>query len=218
MALILNIETSTTNCSVALCNNGSIVTSLSENNGYSHSENLAHFTSELFNSTNYSIDNIEAVAVSSGPGSYTGLRIGAAFAKGLCASLNKPLIAINTLALMCQAQEVIDSAQSTDLLCPVFDARRDEVYYAILDLNGNYLVQPKAFVLKNKDLIEEDRNLIVFGNGQEKVKQHYSNPNYQYLENILPDAKHMASLSNQALLLDKFTSLHHYGFFLWNCF
>src|ERR1019366_8444443 len=123
MAIILNIETATTVCSVSLAKDGCLLALQEQNGDYSHSENLTLFIQDVCRQASIALSDIDAIAVSKGPGSYTGLRIGVSTAKGLCYSLNKPLIAINTLqhlALSISIRDVKDDA----FFCPMLDARR----------------------------------------------------------------------------------------------
>src|SRR5689334_19034122 len=122
MALILSLESSTTSCSVALHQDGKILVSRESRDAYSAASLLTVMVQECMDEAGIKAGNIEAVAVSSGPGSYTGLRIGVATAKGFCYSRNIPLIAINSLVLL--ASQVRDRAQTDDVLCPMIDARR----------------------------------------------------------------------------------------------
>ena len=129
MALILLIETSASVCSVGLALNGVLICIREETIPNKHAEMLSVFCDELLQETGYSTTDIEAVAVSGGPGSYTGLRIGTSTAKGCCFALNIPLISISTLESM--ARGMRDAAAETDLLCPMIDARRMEVYSSV---------------------------------------------------------------------------------------
>src|SRR3989304_2508407 len=131
MALILNLETATTVCSVALGRNGELAAYKEVNKDYSHSENLTVFIQAVLKEAKLDISDLDAVAVSKGPGSYTGLRIGVSAAKGLCFALDKPLIAINTLQAMAYSEKfAIQHSPLTTLFCPMIDARRMEVYCA----------------------------------------------------------------------------------------
>ena len=129
MALILCLETATTNCSVALSENGSVIAFREDTSKqYSHAERLHVFINEVLEETEYGLSDLDAIAVSKGPGSYTGLRIGVSAAKGLCFSLDVPLLAIPTLAIL--ASQVADDV---DFIVPMIDARRMEVYAMVLN-------------------------------------------------------------------------------------
>ncbi len=143
MGLILNIETATTVCSVTLANNGKdILTKFLKSEKYSHSKNLNLFIESIFKETNYSFNNLDAIAVSKGPGSYTGLRIGVSTAKGLCYALNKPLIAIHSLKSLAYLYK-----GDVDFIIPLFDARRMEVYSAIFTPTLKIIEDVKAKVI-----------------------------------------------------------------------
>ena len=148
MALILLIETATKSCSVALALNDKIIACKEEvNEKYSHAEQLNTFILNLFQGQKLDLQNIDAIAVSKGPGSYTGLRIGISTAKGLCYSLDKPLISISTLRSMAYG---VAQKETADLYCPMIDARRMEVYNAFYDTSNN---EVRAI---NADIINED--------------------------------------------------------------
>src|ERR1035437_1587087 len=133
MALILNLETATTVCSVSLGKDGKLLALKEQNGDYSHAENLTLFIEDVLKQANVKVTELDAIAVSKGPGSYTGLRIGVSTAKGLCYSLDKPLTAIETLKHMSLSVSEIINSQSlihNSLFCPMIDARRMEVYCA----------------------------------------------------------------------------------------
>ena len=134
MSYILNIESSTTNCSISLSFDGKVI-SIKEDNDekYAHSNNLHSFIKYVLNESNVSINKLSAIAVSNGPGSYTGLRIGVAAAKGLCYALDIPLISISTLLVLAKQIKFIKDG----LIIPVIDARRNEVYSAVYDKSYN---------------------------------------------------------------------------------
>src|SRR5687768_15843137 len=131
MAIILSIETSTTVCSAAIHNGGKLMAGADVHLEYSHASKLAKLVDEVKTLADVKTKQIEAVAISSGPGSYTGLRIGTSLAKGLCYALNIPLIAINTLELL--AYKVRNSNVSESFFCPMIDARRMEVYCQVFE-------------------------------------------------------------------------------------
>ena len=146
MPLILSLETATTNCSVALASDGKVVASRSINSGYSHSEKINVFIQEVIAQAGVTLKDLQAVAVSSGPGSYTGLRIGISTAKGLCYALDIPLIAINTLDAMAQGF----NARKDELIVPMIDARRMEVYSAVYDSEKKRVSEIEAIVVDNQ--------------------------------------------------------------------
>ncbi|OZV71146.1 tRNA (adenosine(37)-N6)-threonylcarbamoyltransferase complex dimerization subunit type 1 TsaB [Winogradskyella aurantia] len=193
MALILNIETATTNCSVSLSKNGETLFLKEDMSlGFSHAELLHLFIDEVFKSTKTNPSSIDAIAVSKGPGSYTGLRIGVSSAKGLCYALNKPLIAIDTLEILSR-QLQIDSG----LIVPMLDARRMEVYSAIY--NAKYVLQREiqAQILNEESFkaFLDNQSIYFIGSGVEKTKALIQHPNAIFINGKLPSANEMALLS-----------------------
>ncbi|WP_299127365.1 tRNA (adenosine(37)-N6)-threonylcarbamoyltransferase complex dimerization subunit type 1 TsaB [uncultured Winogradskyella sp.] len=193
MALILNIETATTNCSVSLSNDGETLVLKEDNNsGYSHAEKLHVFIDEVFKQAKVRPKDIHAVAVSKGPGSYTGLRIGVSTAKGLCYALDKPLIAINTLESLAHQVNVNDG-----FIVPMLDARRMEVYSAIYNSKYQQQREIKAEVLSEDSYsaLLGDHKVYFIGNGVEKTKTLIANSNAIFIDNKLPSANEMVILS-----------------------
>lgn len=211
MGLILNIETSTVNCSVALSNGIDIVgyKELFEG-GYSHAEKLHLFIEEVISDSGYIPSDIDAIAVSKGPGSYTGLRIGVSAAKGLCYALNKPLISISTLESLAYRAKLSESG----LIISVLDARRQEVYSAVY--NGLYDLKReiKAEVL-TKDSYKDyagASKVIVVGNAANKV---HSILNEEIRSKIgfldtLPSSRDMVSLSNKKFKINDFEDVAYF--------
>ena len=193
MAIILNIETATTNCSVSLSKDGEILVLKEDNSsGYSHAETLHVFIDDVFKEAKIQPSAIDAIAVSKGPGSYTGLRIGVSTAKGLCFALNKPLIATDTLEAL--ANQIIFN---DGFIVPMLDARRMEVYSAIYNSNLELAREIKAEILNEesfKELLEKSKVYFI-GNGVEKTKTLIQHPNAVFVEGKLPSAKEMAKLS-----------------------
>lgn len=180
MALILCIETGTDICSVALARDGEMIALRESDEGKEHARKVGLFTQELLRENNIEPEELDAVAVGKGPGSYTGLRIGVSFAKGLCYALNIPLIAIDSLRSLaaCLAEEVeagiVDIAEWERVaLCPMIDARRMEVYAELFDSALNPLSEVVAEVVHDKSFSEvllDNRKLVIFGNGAEKCR------------------------------------------------
>ena len=199
MAYILNIETSTTNCSVALSKNG-IVIGLKEDNSmeYSHAERLHVYIDEVLKTAKVTIDQLEAIAISKGPGSYTGLRIGVSAAKGLCYALSLPLISVPTLEALAHQVEVPKGP-----IIAMLDARRMEVYSAIYDSDCNEIRSTEAEVLTSESFQEllESAPVYFVGNGVAKTKDLITHKNAQFIEDKLPSAQQMCALS-----YDKFKS------------
>ncbi|WP_411894313.1 tRNA (adenosine(37)-N6)-threonylcarbamoyltransferase complex dimerization subunit type 1 TsaB [Winogradskyella sp. A2] len=193
MALLLNIETATTNCSVSLSKDGETLVLKEDNSlGYSHAETLHLFIDEVFKRAEIKPSKINAVAVSKGPGSYTGLRIGVSSAKGLCYALNKPLIAIDTLESLAN-QVKIDKGY----IVPMLDARRLEVYSSVYDNNLKQVRDIKAEILEETSFDNYLKQGLVYfiGSGVEKTKSIIKHPNAVFVENKLPSANEMSSLA-----------------------
>ena len=205
---ILSIETTTTNCSVALFANGNI-SHKSVNNGYSHAENLTPFIEEIMHKNQLSYKQLDAIAVSKGPGSYTGLRIGTSTAKGMCYALDIPLIGIDTLQAM--AYGVKD--EPYDFFVPMIDARRMEVYTAVYDKNGKCLLSVKPEILDEHsflDVLEQGKTLF-FGNGAEKFSKICTHRNAHFdLSNEFPYAVPVAQLAVEKFHNKAFENLAYF--------
>ncbi|MFI5141178.1 MAG: tRNA (adenosine(37)-N6)-threonylcarbamoyltransferase complex dimerization subunit type 1 TsaB [Bacteroidia bacterium] len=193
---LLCIETSTTVCSVCVTADDKILAYKEINNGFSHAENLHVFIQDVLKEANLSIKQINAVAISKGPGSYTGLRIGVSTAKGLCYALQIPLISIDTLQSMAYA--VAHTKNEDALYCPMLDARRMEVYCAVYDKNLESIKPVNALVVDEKSIEVFNLNKIIyfFGDGMPKVKQLLqTNKNAVFIEDLAPSAKSMTTLA-----------------------
>ncbi len=196
MATILCIETATTNCSVALSVNGSVIALKEDyNTSYSHAERLHVYIEELLLKNNISKSQLTAIAVSKGPGSYTGLRIGVSAAKGLCFALDIPLISVPTLdSLAYQVKE------KEGVIVSMLDARRMEVYSAIYNAeNKKQLRETRAEVLDENSFSDylEKGNVYFIGDGVEKFKTICSHKNAIFIEGKLPSANNMGLLANE---------------------
>ena len=193
MAYILNIETSTTNCSVSLSKEGETLV-LKEDNSkdYSHAERLHVYIDEVLKEAEMLLQDIDAIAVSKGPGSYTGLRIGVSTAKGLCFSVDKRLISISTLEALAHQVKTNEG-----VIIPMLDARRMEVYSAIFDNNFNSLREIQAQILDESSFVEylEQGKVFFVGNGVEKTKTLINHPNAVFVEGKLPSANEMSLLA-----------------------
>ncbi len=193
LALILNIETATKNCSVSIAEKGKTI-SLKEFNdgGYSHAEKLHQFIKEVVEESGKKLSDVNAVAVSKGPGSYTGLRIGVSAAKGLCFALDIPLISVETLKVLSKSIDVEDG-----FVIPLLDARRMEVYSQVFNAENLELEEVKAEIIDNtsfKDYL--DKNAVYFlGDGAEKCKAFIKHINANFIDNCFPSAKEMSELS-----------------------
>ncbi|NRD18994.1 tRNA (adenosine(37)-N6)-threonylcarbamoyltransferase complex dimerization subunit type 1 TsaB [Winogradskyella eckloniae] len=195
MALVLNIETATTNCSVSLSKDGDTLVLKEDNSpGYSHAETLHVFIDAVFKTAQLNPSDIDAISVSKGPGSYTGLRIGVSSAKGLCFALNKPLISISTLASLAHQVKV-----DNGLIIPMLDARRMEVYSAIYNHKFEMIREIKAEILDQDSYAEvlENHTIYFIGNGVEKTKTLISHPNAVFIEGKLPSANEMSILAEK---------------------
>ena len=194
MALILNIETATKNCSVALSKAGKTlaIRELSEQN-FSHAEKLHVFIEELFLETNLKLQDLNAVAVSQGPGSYTGLRIGVSAAKGLCYALSIPLIALDTLEILARKIQV-----NSGIIIPMIDARRLEVFSAFFDSSFTKIRAIKAEVIDENSYQEESEILHLIGDGAMKFKEILTDEKFHYYPEIqFPSAAEMGLISFQ---------------------
>ena len=194
MALILCLETATTNCSVALSKDGSVIAIREDSdNGYSHAEKLHVFIQEVLDETNLEIGSLNAVAVSKGPGSYTGLRIGVSAAKGLCYAAELPLISIPTLdALACQVQK-----DHVDYIIPMLDARRMEVYSKVLDQDYKEIEPTSAVIIEDdsyREYLDSSSNVFL-GSGAQKLRDKFPDSPAIFETSLLPSAREMAELA-----------------------
>ncbi len=201
MALILNIETSTQVCSISLSDDG-IITGIKESHTKnSHSELLTIFAQQLINDQAYEFKDLDAIAVSMGPGSYTGLRIGVSTAKGLCYSLDKPLIAISTLEAMAAGMiQEMENIEDDYLFCPMIDARRMEVYSALFTPDISMHRKILAEIIDENSFSKDlKNNTIVFGgDGAPKCKEILDkNQNTIFLDDFLPSSRFMAHLAEE---------------------
>jgi tRNA threonylcarbamoyladenosine biosynthesis protein TsaB len=223
LALILNLETATTACSVALAKDGELLALKEINGDYSHAENLTVFIENVLQQANLTLADVDAIAVSKGPGSYTGLRIGVSAAKGLCYSLNKPLIAIDTLQHLSLSvssnylsqcyPEPVEGQHSTFLFCPMIDARRMEVYCAIYDSSLTCVKETAAEIIDEQSFfgVLAKNKIIFFGNGAAKCKSILSkNANAIFIDDVELSAKNMISLSEKAFTKKQFEDVAYF--------
>ena len=191
--IILHIETSTNVCSVALSQNSQCLFSKSNADGMNHAALLSVFIAEAFEVGKENEKTLDAVAVSSGPGSYTGLRIGVSTAKGLCYGLDIPLISVSTLKILTvQALNEIENKENA-LFCPMIDARRMEVYSAFYDATGALKREISADIITSDSYAEllANQTIYFFGNGAEKCKSTLTHPNARFIDNLIPLAENM---------------------------
>lgn len=192
MAYILNLETATKNCSVSLSKDGQTIASKEiAEQGYSHAEKLHVFIDEIISEANLSMNDLSAIAVSQGPGSYTGLRIGVSAAKGFCYALQIPLIAIDTLTSIASQVNVEDG-----LIVPMIDARRMEVYSAVFNSNNEMIREVRAEVLTEESFSNETEKIYFVGDCNEKAKTVLTKSNFIFLDEIVfPSANDMSAIS-----------------------
>ena len=208
---ILCIETSTNCCSAAIAINGEAKAIRANLTGANHASELPLFVEELMNEARSNNWKIDAVALSQGPGSYTGLRIGASLAKGLCYGLNIPLIPVDTLQILCAAA-VTQHLPQNALLCPMLDARRMEVYAAIYDRALNVKREIAADIIDENSYLEflEKQPVYFFGNGAAKCREKITHPNAHFIDNIYPLAKWMFPLAEKAKSKEDFKDVAYF--------
>lgn len=194
MSLILHIETTTTNCSVSLSKDGQTIAIKEDNDkNYSHAERLHVYIDEVLRFANTEAQKLDAISVSKGPGSYTGLRIGVSAAKGLCYALGKPLISVPTLQALARQVHATEG-----VIIAMLDARRMEVYAAVFDPNNNLIRNTQAQVLdENAFATYLEKGKVYFvGSGVEKTKQLMNHENAVFIDNKFPSAQYMSTLSD----------------------
>jgi tRNA threonylcarbamoyladenosine biosynthesis protein TsaB len=207
MPIILNIETATKNCSVALAKEGKIVAckEIAEQN-FSHAEKLHVFIEELLAENQLQFSDLNAVAVSQGPGSYTGLRIGVSSAKGLCYALNIPMIAIDTLQLIAKQIQIEDG-----IIIPMIDARRMEVFTAFYDKNYQQIRNTQAEIIDETSYQEISEIIHLVGDGTEKLKITLTDNKFIFHSDVVfPSAKQMTQLSFDKFLKNDFVDVAYF--------
>ena len=202
---ILCIETSTSVCSAAVSKDGSLIKQCINYEGSNHARLLPMYIEELLSYVREQHLSIDAVALSEGPGSYTGLRIGASTAKGLCYGLNVPLIPVPTLEVLCEAvQSKIENRKSKIVLLPMIDARRMEVYTM---MDG----ETKAVVVENEDsLYSGDEEVYYFGDGAAKCQPMLTKPNWHFIPGIVPEAQYVGVLAETLDIRHQNSDLAYY--------
>ena len=212
MSCILNIETSTSVCSVALSMDGQVLFEKTSYEGPSHAVLLGVYVEEAIAVAKKKGIKLSAVAVSSGPGSYTGLRIGVSVAKGLCFGYDIPLISIHTLDILTIAALKLQKEANDRLYCAMLDARRMEVYAAIYN-SGLEVIRGISADIVNADTymsyLEKDK-VCFFGNGAEKCKSIITSPNALFMDNIYPLAVNMIPLSDRAFVAGAFEDVAYF--------
>ena len=198
MAKILNIETSTTVCSIAIGVDGETVSVNEINDGYSHAEEIEGLISKSLKEANLKMTDLDAISVSKGPGSYTGLRIGVSIAKGLCFGLKIPLISVPTLESLAFHPKL--EKYPNELRVPMLDARRMEVYSCVLNAKNELVAQTEAVVVDEKSYLEYLRNndVVFFGPGMDKCKEQLSiHQGAKFQRDVMPSAEQMVSVSEE---------------------
>ncbi|GAA4000702.1 tRNA (adenosine(37)-N6)-threonylcarbamoyltransferase complex dimerization subunit type 1 TsaB [Hymenobacter fastidiosus] len=213
MALILSLETSSPVCSVALHQGGKLLGQSELRLEKSHSSHLSILVNQLLENSQHTLSDLAAVAISDGPGSYTGLRIGAAAAKGLCFALNIPLLAISTLQAMASQVAAYTAGADNFLFCPMLDARRMEVYSAIYTAGGTEMLAPAPLILESDTLAEQlaHHRLLFFGNGAVKFQPLVADqPNAGFLSGVEPSAIAVGALAQAAFERQDFRDVAYY--------
>ena len=206
--MILCLETATPSCSVALVHNGEVLACEEDPKGQNHSEKITLFIDSVMKKAGISYNQLDAVAVSMGPGSYTGLRIGVSTAKGICYAVSKPLIAVETLEAMAYGGKVVIPSAARNLqqingicLIPAIDARRMEVYAAIFDENVNKIKDTEAVIIDENSFADlKDHHLYLFGDGADKCAEIFENDDkITVIKDFYCSAKYMNVIAQQKL-------------------
>ena len=195
MSLILSLETSAKVCSVAIHHEDKLVAMLEVHIEQSHASKLAVSIDEVRKLAGIQLNQLSAVAISSGPGSYTGLRIGTSTAKGLCFSLGIPLIAVGSLELLAYQMSKRNSQEA--YLCPMIDARRMEVYCAVTDSSLNIIQPTEAKVIDELSFRSflDQGTVLFFGDGSDKCREKIIHPNARFVSGVYPAALHLGSMA-----------------------
>ncbi len=214
MSLILQIETATQTCSVALAKDGNVLNTIQKTEKNIHASHITLFIDEILRQSNKTYQDLDAVAVSMGPGSYTGLRIGVSTAKGLCYALDKPLIAINSLEAMAAGfKQKCFSVSANTLFCPMIDARRMEVYYSIFDNQLNIVEETAAKIIDQESFnnLLKDNKIYFFGDGAAKCEQVLGlNLNARIIDDYLCNAKDLTFLALEKFKNNDFVDVAYF--------
>jgi tRNA threonylcarbamoyladenosine biosynthesis protein TsaB len=211
MALILQIETATQVCSAALSQNGETIALKELQSNNIHAGSLTLFIQDVMDQGGFAYADLDAIAVSKGPGSYTGLRIGVSTAKGLCFALDKPLIAVGTLNMMANGF-MNANPEYTGLICPMIDARRMEVFTAVFDASLNPVLDVSAKIIDEQSYIEQlVVNTVTFiGDGAEKCKAAISHADAKFSSENYNSASNMSQMAFLAITKGKFEDLAYF--------
>lgn len=207
MSVILSLETSTDVCSVALRDGGELLAEEVLQEPQAHASRLAPLIDNVINTSGAVLKDIDAVAISMGPGSYTGLRIGTSTAKGLCYALDIPLIAVGTLELMAYQGTLLNEMNA--FLCPMIDARRMEVYCLVADQHLSIIQGVSARVVDEATFAEllEANKVLFFGNGAGKCRAVIQHPNALFLEGVSPMARALGDIARKKFAAGEFEDL-----------
>lgn len=212
MSCILNIETSTDVCSVSVSQDGACIFSQEDHEGPNHAVKLGTFVDEALSFADSHAIPLDAVAVSCGPGSYTGLRIGASMAKGICFGQDLKLIAVPTLELMAVPVLLREEVEEGALLCPMIDARRMEVYSAVYDRALHEVRGIQADVVDAETYREylDHGPVYFFGNGAEKCMEVINHPNARLIKGVEPLAKWMFPIAERRIAQEKYEDVAYF--------
>lgn len=213
MSCILSIETSTDVCSVAVSQDGTCIFEKEDSSGPNHAVKLGVFVDEALSFIDSHLISLDAVAVSCGPGSYTGLRIGVSMAKGICYGRSVKLLSVPTLHLLCVPVLLREQIQEENaLLCPMLDARRMEVYAQLFDraLNEVRPIQADVVDADTYKSYLDERPVYFFGNGAEKCIEVINHPNAHLIKNVEPLAKYMFPLAEKRMMNEQFEDVAYF--------
>lgn len=212
MSTILHIETSTDVCSVAVSEDSQVIFEQQDHSGPNHAERLGTMVDEALSFTDNHAIPFDAVAVSCGPGSYTGLRIGVSMAKGICYGRDLKLIAVPTLELLCVPILLRELPEDDALLCPMLDARRMEVYAGIYDRGLKPVREIRADIVTAETYKQylDEHPVYFFGNGAKKCMETINHPNAHLIEDVEPLAKWMQPLAEHRLLNEQFEDVAYF--------
>ena len=212
MARILNIETSTTVCSVNIAENGNKIIEKETMIQNAHSKVLTVFIEEILKEANLKIKDFDAVAVSKGPGSYTGLRIGVSVAKGIAYGAGKKLISVNTLQNMAWGAKQFLMPEENILFAPMIDARRMEVYTQLFDKKLNPVNKISAEIIDEQSFLKEleQQKIYFFGDGAAKCKETITHKNAVFVEELYPSADYMIEFSEKAFSENNFEDVAYF--------
>lgn len=209
--LLLLIETSSPICSVALSSEGKLIAMKELHENANHASMLAVLIADMMKTVQITLKELDAVAISAGPGSYTGLRIGAATAKSLCFSLSKPLLAIDSLQAL--ALGMSNHIQQSDhIYCPTIDARRDEIYFGLFDGNGK-VIHPSVNIILNDSFLNylpKDKMITVGGSGAAKCLHFENNRNLSFDYSTRPSAQWLIQQATENMLEKRFNDYHSF--------